>query len=140
MKNLKSLFKRSRTDKINPKCAIELLSCLLPSSNCIAGQSLARHYISGALFRSHWVVGSLDLIGSPSGFTRTVGEGVKDFVALPYQGIFQGPWSFFSGLTNGSSSLVKHISAGMNILKRALVAIFEFFGSVALNDLGTPLS
>ena len=78
-----------------------------------SGQSLARHYISGALFRSHWVVGSLDLIGSPSGFTRTVGEGVKDFVAMPYQGIFQGPWSFVSGLTSGSSSLVKHVSAGL---------------------------
>ena len=84
--------------------------------NYILGQSLARHYISGALFRSHWVVGSLDLIGSPSGFTRTVGEGVKDFVALPYHGIFQGPWSFFSGLTNGSSSLVKHISAGSKMV------------------------
>ena len=90
--------------------------------NCFVGQSLARHYISGALFRSHWVVGSLDLIGSPSGFTRTVGEGVKDFVALPYQGIFQGPWSFFSGLTNGSSSLVKHISAGKRYLLIVLIS------------------
>ena len=74
---------------------------------------MARHYISGALFRAGWVVGSLDVIGSPAGFTRTVGEGVKDFVVLPYEGIFQGPWSFISGLTNGSSSLIKHISAGM---------------------------
>ena len=62
------------------------------------------------------------MIGSPSGFTRTVGEGVKDFVALPYQGIFQGPWSFFSGLTNGSSSLVKHISAGKIYLLIVLVS------------------
>ena len=91
-----------------------------------SGQSLARHYISGALFRSHWVVGSLDLIGSPSGFTRTVGEGVKDFVAMPYQGIFQGPWSFVSGLTSGSSSLVKHVSAGLYTNDTFLYYVTEY--------------
>ena len=61
---------------------------LMTTHYCL-GQSLARHYISGALFRAGWVVGSLDLIGSPAGFTRTVGVGVKDFVALPYEGIIQ---------------------------------------------------
>jgi vacuolar protein sorting-associated protein 13B len=82
------------------------------TTNYALGQSLARHYISGALFRAGWVVGSLDLIGSPAGFTRIVGDGIKDFVGLPYQGIFHGPWAFVSGITYGSTSLVKHVSAG----------------------------
>ena len=91
------------------------------------GQSLAKHYISGALFRAGWVVGSLDIIGSPAGFTRTVGEGVKDFVYLPYRGIFHGPWSFIGGLTNGSTSLIKHVSAG------TLTSMTNFASSVSRN-------
>jgi len=63
-------------------------SNLTTHSFCL-GQTLARHYISGALFRAGWVVGSLDLIGSPSGLTKSVGDGLWDFVALPYQGIMQ---------------------------------------------------
>ena len=66
------------------------------------------------------------MIGSPSGFTRTVGEGVKDFVAMPYQGIFQGPWSFVSGLTSGSSSLVKHVSAGLYTNDTVLYLIWNY--------------
>lgn len=66
----------------------------LLTTNYSLGQMLARHYISGALFRAGWVVGSLDLIGSPAGFTRTVGDGLKDFVAMPYQGIMQVRISF----------------------------------------------
>ncbi len=84
----------------------------LLTTNYSLGQSLARHYISGALFRAGWVVGSLEMIGSPAGFTRAVGDGIKDFVSMPYNGIFNGPWAFLSGMTNGSTSLVKHVSAG----------------------------
>ena len=99
----------------------------LMTTNYALGQNLAKHYISGALFRAGWVVGSLDLIGSPAGFTRTVGEGVKDFISLPYRGIFQGPWSFVGGITSGSTSLVKHISAG------TLTSMTNFASSVSRN-------
>ncbi len=91
------------------------------------GQELARHYISGALFRAGWVMGSLDLIGSPSGFTRAVGSGLHDFVALPYRGILQGPWAFVNGVTSGSTSLVKHVSAG------TLTSVTNFASSVSRN-------
>ena len=76
------------------------------------GHSLAMHYISGALMRAGWVVGSLDLLGNPGGFARTVGSGMRDFVQLPYEGILQGPWAFIAGVTHGSLSLVKHLTAG----------------------------
>lgn len=77
------------------------------------GHSLAMHYLSGALIRAGWVVGSLDLLGNPGGFARTVGSGVRDFVQLPYEGILQGPWAFIAGVTHGSLSLVKHLTAGI---------------------------
>ena len=101
-------------------------SRLLTTNYCL-GEMLARHYISGALFRAGWVVGSLDLIGSPSGFTRTVGSGIKDFVALPFQGLFNGPWAFAGGIANGSTSLVKHVSAG------TLTSVTNFASSVSRN-------
>ena len=63
------------------------------------GQSIARHYISGTLFRAGWVVGSLEMIGSPAGLTRAVSTGMRDFVALPYNGILNGPWAFLRGLS-----------------------------------------
>lgn len=79
------------------------------------------------MFRAGWVVGSLDLIGSPAGFTRTVGGGLKDFVALPYRGLLNGPWAFIGGVTNGSTSLVKHVSAG------TLTSVTNFASSVSRN-------
>jgi len=92
------------------------------------GHRLSRHYLSGALFRAGWVVGSLDMIGSPAGFTRTVTDGVKDFVSLPYNGMFyQGVWGFVVGCVQGSSSLVKHVSAG------SLTSVTNFASSLSRN-------
>ena len=88
------------------------------------------------------MVGSLDMLGSPAAFTRNVTDGVKDFVALPYEGIwhgdwllvkasitpyYPGPWGFLVGLTAGSSSLVKHVSAG------TLTSITNFASSMSRN-------
>jgi vacuolar protein sorting-associated protein 13B len=99
----------------------------LLTTNYSLGQMLARHYISGALFRAGWVVGSLDLIGSPAGLTRTLGDGLKDFVSLPYHGLFHGPWAFVGGMANGSTSLIKHVSAG------TLTSVTNFASSVSRN-------
>lgn len=49
---------------------------------------------------------------SPSGLARSVSTGVRDFVSLPVQGLFRGPWGFLVGVTNGSASLVKNVTAG----------------------------
>ena len=58
------------------------------------------------------MVSSLELIGSPGGFARTLGTGLRDFVSLPYHGILEGPWGFLVGVTHGSASLMKHFTAG----------------------------
>ena len=91
------------------------------------GHRLSMHYLSGALFKAGWVVGSLDMIGSPAAFTRNVTDGVKDFVSLPFHGIWHGPWGFVVGLSQGSSSLVKHVSAG------TLTSITNFASSMSRN-------
>lgn len=50
------------------------------------------------MFGAGWVIGSLELIGSPSGLARAMGTGLRDFVSLPYQGLVQGPWAFLRGI------------------------------------------
>nr|CAD7601716.1 unnamed protein product [Timema genevievae] len=91
------------------------------------GNTLALHYLYGAIFGVGWVVGSMELLGNPGGLARTLGTGLRDFVYLPYQGILQGPWGFFVGVTHGSASLMKHITAG------TLSSVTNFAASVARN-------
>lgn len=74
--------------------------------------ALAMHYAAGALFRAGWVVGSLEILGSPVSLVRSIGTGVADFFRLPYEGLTRGPGAFVSGVSRGTSSFVKHISKG----------------------------
>lgn len=61
------------------------------------GHALTMHYLSDAIFGAGWVVGSLELLGSPGGLARAMGTGLRDFISLPYQGFVQGPWAFLRG-------------------------------------------
>nr|XP_023417417.1 vacuolar protein sorting-associated protein 13B isoform X3 [Cavia porcellus] len=74
--------------------------------------ALAMHYAAGALFRAGWVVGSLEILGSPASLVRSVGTGIADFFRLPYEGLTRGPGAFVSGVSRGTTSFVKHISKG----------------------------
>ncbi|XP_061459906.1 intermembrane lipid transfer protein VPS13B isoform X5 [Rhineura floridana] len=74
--------------------------------------ALAMHYAAGALFRAGWVVGSLEILGSPASLVRSIGNGIADFFRLPYEGLTRGPGAFVSGVSKGTTSFVKHISKG----------------------------
>ncbi|XP_029418619.1 vacuolar protein sorting-associated protein 13B isoform X3 [Nannospalax galili] len=74
--------------------------------------ALAMHYAAGALFRAGWVVGSLEILGSPASLVRSIGNGIADFFRLPYEGLTRGPGAFVSGVSRGTASFVKHISKG----------------------------
>ncbi|TSK20268.1 Vacuolar protein sorting-associated protein 13B [Bagarius yarrelli] len=74
--------------------------------------ALTLHYAAGALFRAGWVVGSLEILGSPASLVRSIGNGVADFFRLPYEGLTRGPGAFVSGVSRGTTSFVKHISKG----------------------------
>ena len=75
-------------------------------------RTVAMHYASGALYRAGWVVGSLEILGNPTGLVRNVGLGVTDLFRLPYEGLTRGPGAFVGGVTRGMGSLVRHISTG----------------------------
>lgn len=88
---------------------------------------MTMHYLSGAIFGAGWVVSSLELLGSPSGLARAMGMGLRDFINFPYRGIIQGPWGFLTGVTHGSASLMKHLTAG------TLQSVTKLASSVARN-------
>lgn len=50
-----------------------------------------------------------------------------DFFFLPYQGLMQGPWAFITGVTQGSSSLFRHITSG------TLISITNLASSISRN-------
>jgi hypothetical protein len=51
------------------------------------------------------IAGSLAVLGSPLGFARKVGHGVKAFFYEPYHGLVQSPHEFVLGIRKGQSSL-----------------------------------
>ncbi|KAH3830463.1 hypothetical protein DPMN_103707 [Dreissena polymorpha] len=58
------------------------------------------------------VVGSLEILGNPTGLVRSIGTGVADFFRMPYRGLTKGPGAFVVGVSQGTSSMVKHVTAG----------------------------
>ena len=62
-----------------------------------------------------WVVGSLELIGNPTGLVRSLAVGVSDLVLLPYQGLVRGPGAFVSGISQGMTSFLRNVSSGESL-------------------------
>uniref|UniRef100_A0A6B2EK58 Putative vacuolar protein n=1 Tax=Phlebotomus kandelakii TaxID=1109342 RepID=A0A6B2EK58_9DIPT len=99
------------------------------------GYSLGMHYLSGAIFGAGWVVGSLEILGSPSGLARSVSTGLRDFVSLPVEGLFRGPWDFLVGVTLGSASLVRNITAGtLNSVTKLATSVARNLDRLTLDE------
>ncbi|XP_048244061.1 vacuolar protein sorting-associated protein 13B-like isoform X2 [Haliotis rufescens] len=90
-------------------------------------RALAMHYASGAIFRAGIVVGSLEILGNPTGLVRSIGTGVADMFRLPYTGLTRGPGAFIGGISGGMSSLLRNVSAGM------ITSVTNFASSVSRN-------
>lgn len=99
------------------------------------GQSLGMHYLSGAIFGAGWVVGSLEILGSPSGLARSVTTGLKDFVSMPVRGLFRGPWGFVVGITQGSASLLRNVTAGtVNSVTKLAASVARNLDRMSLDE------
>eukprot|EP01033_Poteriospumella_lacustris_P006747 gene6747-4866_t len=77
-----------------------LLSLILTKS----GQDLRSQLAS--------IAGSLAVLGSPIGFARKVGSGVKAFFYEPYLGVVEGSNDFLSGLKKGTTRLISGVVTG----------------------------
>ena len=58
------------------------------------------------------VVGSLEILGNPTGLIRNIGNGVADLFKLPFTGLTKGPGAFLAGVSQGMSSLLRNVTAG----------------------------
>lgn len=71
------------------------------------------HYLTALLFRAGWLLGSLELIGSPTAFIQQVSNGLFDLLRMPYRGMREsGPGGLITGLSGGFLSLLTNLSAG----------------------------
>lgn len=88
---------------------------------------LAAHYTAALIMRAGWVVGSIELIGSPSTLIRSVGTGLHDLVSLPYEGLTRSPSLFIWGISKGTVAFVRQVSSG------ALRSLTSMAGSLSRN-------
>ena len=90
-------------------------------------QVIAARYVSAVFMHLGWLLGSLELIGSPGTFIQNVGSGLRDLVSLPYEGLTRSPGLFILGIGHGTMSFVRQFSTG------ALTSITNFASSIARN-------
>ncbi|CAF1081939.1 unnamed protein product [Rotaria sordida] len=88
---------------------------------------ITRHYLVGLLTRSPILLGSFDLLGNPSVLIRNITDGIYDLFHLPYVGMRHGPSGFMMGISQGATSLLRHLSLG------TLTSLTTFANSVARN-------
>ncbi|CAF2072299.1 unnamed protein product, partial [Rotaria magnacalcarata] len=88
---------------------------------------ITRHYLVSLLTRSPMLLGSFDILGNPSALIRNITDGVYDLFHLPYIGMRHGPSGFMTGISQGATSLLRHLSLG------TLTSLTTFADSVARN-------
>jgi hypothetical protein len=91
-------------------------------------EDLVANYIADAVLMSPALFGSLQIIGNPTAFIRSVAAGVREFIVLPSAVLEEGD---FSGLVQGLGSAT--FSFGRHVLTGALRSITGFNSSVARN-------
>ena len=75
-------------------------------------QTVTSRYLMATVAHVGWLLGSLELIGSPGTFIQNVGRGLRDLVTLPYEGLTRSPGWFLVGIGHGTLSFVHHLSSG----------------------------
>lgn len=97
------------------------------SSLSEVSQTIVAHYVSSIFMHTGWLLGSLEIIGSPGTFIQSVGTGLRDLVTLPYEGLTRSPSLFILGIGQGAASFVRQFSSG------ALGSVTKFASSMSRN-------
>ena len=88
---------------------------------------VAARYVSALFMHVGWVIGSLELIGSPVSFLQSVSKGLRDLVVLPYEGMTRSPGMFVLGIGHGTASFFRQVSSG------ALTSVTSLTQSISRN-------
>ena len=88
---------------------------------------VAARYISALYMHIGWILGSLELVGSPVSFFQSVSRGLRDLLVLPYEGLTRSPGMFLLGIGHGTASLFRQVSSG------ALTSVTNLTHSISRN-------
>ncbi|KAH9247242.1 hypothetical protein BASA81_015185 [Batrachochytrium salamandrivorans] len=93
------------------------------------GSELAANYLADLLLNSPALLGSLEIIGNPTGFIRSLALGVHALVATPFRELKRGwgPRGLLRGVVLGWLGLLSHVADG------ALTSVSGFSASLARN-------
>ena len=78
---------------------------------CVCSQ-VTTNYTLDALLRSPALLGSLQLLGSPTSLLTTLAVGLRDLVGLPLEAIGHGPVAVSKACLKGWTSFFRHVSGG----------------------------
>jgi len=90
---------------------------------------LAANYLADLVLSAPGLLGSLDILGNPTGLVRQVAAGLHDLVALPLEELKHGwgPGAVVRGVARGWLGLLSHVAEG------TLASLSGFSGAVARN-------
>ena len=70
---------------------------------------LTNNYISQAKRRLFKIVGSLDILGNPTGYASAIGDGFMQIIEAPRKGLINGPLGFGSGIALGFGTFISTV-------------------------------
>ena len=73
---------------------------------------LTNEYLSQLKRRIFKVIGSLDILGNPTGYVSSIGEGFIQLFEEPRKGLINGPLGFGEGVAKGFGNLLNAIISG----------------------------
>ena len=71
----------------------------------LSGQ-LTNNYISQLKRRLFKIVGSLDILGNPTGYASAIGDGFMQIIEAPRKGLINGPLGFGEGIAKGFGTFI----------------------------------
>ena len=74
----------------------------------LSGQ-LTNNYISQAKRRLFSIIGSLDILGNPTGYASAIGDGFMQIIEAPRKGLINGPLGFGEGIAKGFGTFISTV-------------------------------
>jgi hypothetical protein len=74
----------------------------------LSGQ-ITNNYTSQVKRRLFNIIGSLDILGNPTGYASAIGEGFMQIIEAPRKGLINGPLGFGSGIAIGFGTFISTI-------------------------------
>ena len=89
------------------------------------------HYITESIQQIYKILGAIDIIGNPTKFVDTLGDGFAELISEPREGFALGPAEFGKGLAKGVGSFFGHvIEGGFSIVGSASGSLLQSINSI----------